>query len=293
MEQIGMITHEVESTIVDSYKEVQVQLQKLSYQLRKTRNYFLWLDTNAESRVAIDDPIEKLCYITGLMTLHPHQKSKTVLVCPGFIAADPPLYDTICALNNAKKVFQNHMVTLRKDLLQIEESTLDNQFGNPSHERPRIIHNFLQKIQLEHLHFKHVYRCFPILETTPSQLSWTWAHTQSIKRLTHEQALDLLEKRNKNDRFSCEINMIKNLDKEKILTLRQKLKAHLRINVTYENKKRSMLKGTIPVVFPNGEQLPRIKPAKPPEMQKERARRRDKKASEEPLVGAIRLYVNQ
>ena len=288
-----MVTREAEEQIVDSYKKIQHHLHKLSNLLRQNKNYFFWLDSNTEQRVEINDPIERLCYISNLMTLHPNQKSKTVLLCPGFIAADEQLFDTICALNFAKRKFQEYMVTLRKDILQIEESTLDNQFGNPSHERPKVIHDFLQKIKLEHLHFKHVYRCFPVLETTPSQLSWTWAHTQSIKRVSHEQAISILEKRNKNDKYTQEIESIKRLDDHKVLTLRQKLKAHLRVNVTDQNKKRSMLKGTMPVVFPIGEKLPIIRPAKPVEEQKERARRRDKKASEVPLVSAIRLYVNE
>ena len=70
-------------------------------------------------------------------------------------------------LNIAKKTFQIAMVSLRKSLLNIEEATLDNQFGNPSHERPQIIHNFLIDIGLEKLHFKHVYRCVPMIENTP------------------------------------------------------------------------------------------------------------------------------
>lgn len=287
-----MIQKETEESIVESYKSIQHYLQKLSYHLRHTKNYFFWLDTSAENRVELTDPIERLIYVSSLMTLHPNQKSKTVLLCPGFIAADTQLYDTICQLNNAKKTFQHHMVTLRKDLLQIEESTLDNQFGNPSHERPKVVHNFLQKIKLEHLHFKHVYRCFPVLEATPTQLSWTWAHTQSIKRVSHEQAIGILNRRNKTEKYNDAIEAIKSLPPHKILTLRQKLKAHLRVNVTYEERKRSMLKGTMPIVFPMGESMPKIKPARPVEEQKERAKRRDKKTSEEPLVAAIRLFVN-
>lgn len=288
-----MIISECEKSIIQSYQEIQFYLEKLSNHLRYTKNYFVWLDSETEKRVELTCPLERLTYITNLMTLHPEQQSKTVLLCPGFIAADPKVYDSICELNNAKKNFQHLMVAVRKDLLKIEESTLDNQFGNPSHERPKVIHHFLQKLKLEHLHFKHVYRCFPVLESTPTQLSWTWAHTQSIKKVTHQQALDILEKRNKNHKYQEAIDSILALDDDKKLTLRQKLKAHLRVNVSYADKKRSMLKGTMPIVFPMGEQLPLIKPAKPVSEQKERAKRRDKKTHDEPLVPAIRLFVNK
>ena len=185
------------------------------------------------------------------------------------------------------------MVSLRKALLQIEESTIDNQFGNPSHERPKIVHEFLKKIGLSHLHFKHAYRCLPVLERTPSQLSWTWAHTESIKKISKDQAIIILEKRNKNNRYDEDIQKVTNLSNEKTLTLRQKLAPHLRVNVSYTLGKRSMLKGTMPVVFPRGEKLPQIKPAKLITEYKERARRKDKKTSDEALVPAIRLFATK
>lgn len=282
-----------EKDIVDAYKAILSRLKELSFTLQQTKNYFFWLDPRAEQRVSMENSLEKLLYIMNLMTLHTDQQSKTVILCPGFIAASDRVYTQILNLNGAKQTFQELMVSMRKKILQIQESTLDNQFGNPSHERPKAIQDFLQKIELEHLHFKHVYRCFPILERTPSQLSWTWAHTQSIKRITHIQAISLLEKRNKNERYSEEIDLIKSLPDDKVLTLRQKLKPHLRVNVTYPDKKRGMLKGTMPVVFPIGLTLPKIKPAVPVEEQKERAKRKDKRTAEEALIPAIRLYVNE
>jgi hypothetical protein len=288
-----MFLLEKEKEIVDAYKNILSRLKELSFTLEKTNNYFFWLDPRSEKRVLRNNPLEKLLYIMNLMTLHPNQQSKTVILCPGFIAASDRVYEQVLQLNGAKQHFQELMVAIRKHILHIQESTLDNQFGNPSHERPKAIQNFLQKIQLEHLHFKHVYRCFPVLERTPVQLSWTWAHTQSIKRISHEQAISLLERRNKNDRYDEQIQMIQELNKNKVLTLRQKLKPHLRVNVTYKEKDRGMLKGTMPIVFPIGNTLPKIKPATPVEEQKERARRRDKRTSEEAFIPAIRLFINE
>jgi len=287
---------EQKSLIKTLFNNILITTEKVILQLRYNNEYFLWLDDRAEHRLNISNPIERLQYVLQLFTLHPEQKAKTVLFCPGFIAASPALYEAITELNMAKKTFQTHMVDLRKNLLKIKEATLDNQFGNPSHERPQIVHQFLVDIGLEHLHFKHVYRCLPMLDFEPSQLGWTWAHTQSIKTITPAQAVILLQRRNKEGRFDNEIDKINKLSANTTLSIRQKLAPHLRINVVDKNGNRSMLKGTLPVIFPKGLKLPLIRPAREPvstEQQQTRVIRKDKKIMDEPFVPAIRAYISK
>lgn len=275
------------------FNHILIATEKVCLLLAYDSEYFLWLDDRAEERLSIRNPIDRFHYVLQLFTLHPEQKAKTVLFCPGFIAASPALYEAILELNQAKQNFQMKMVELRKNLLKIKEATLDNQFGNPSHERPQIIHQFLVDIELEHLHFKHVYRCLPTLDFEPVQLGWTWAHTQSIKTITAAQAIALLQRRNKEGRFDSDIEKITKLPEKTTLSIRQKLAPHLRINVVNEQGHRSMLKGTLPIVFQRGKKLPLIRPAREPSLQEQNTRtiRKDKKIQDEPFIPAIRAYI--
>jgi hypothetical protein len=280
--------------IKNLFNKILVATEKVCLLLRYNDEYFLWLDDRAEQRLDLRNPIERFHYVLQLFTLHHQQKAKTVLFCPGFIAAPPPLYEAILELNAAKKTFQDSMVALRKELLKIKEATLDNQFGNPSHERPQIVHQFLVDIGLEHLHFKHVYRCLPVLDFTPAQLGWTWAHTQSIKTITQAQAIALLQKRNKEGRFDNDIEKINQLAPEVTLSIRQKLAPHLRINVVDREGHRSMLKGTLPIVFPRDKELPLIRPAREPHQdQQPRAVRKDRLVGNEPFIPAIRAHISK
>ncbi len=279
--------------IKQSYKDIEANLEKVCNELlHSTNHYFLWLDLRAESRIELNNPIERMIFVLRLVKLLENQQPKTVIACPGFLAVPPRLYDAITELNAAKQVFQNKMVSLRKELLKIKEATIDNQFGNPSHERPKIIDDFLRDIGLEKLHLKHVYRRLPTLEFTPSQLGWTWAHTQSIKTITKDQAIAILQKRNYEGRFNDYINQLKSLDENERLSIRQKLAPHLRINVVQPDGTRLMLKGTMPVVFPIGKSLPIIRPAKEPKLVK-RASRKDKKIGDVPFIPEIRLYITK
>jgi hypothetical protein len=266
-------------------------------QLHDDSHSFVWLDKRQETRLDIDDPIERLTYILRCYTLHPGQQPKTVLLAPGFVAATPKTYELFQQMTAARRSFQDKLVTLRKKLLGIKDSTLDNQFGNPSHERPAVIDDFLKEIGLDHLHFKHVYRCPPMLEAAPKQLAWTWAHTNSIKKISTTQARALLERRNKNGRLDADLEKLSLLPSDVSLSLRQSLAPHLRINITEPSGSRVMLKGSLPVVFPrSGTELPIIRACKELSLgesaTEEKKVRKDKKASDKPFIAAIRAYLN-
>jgi len=244
------------------FQDIEDKTNTLCTLLQHDQESFVWLDLKAESRINIEDPVERLCFILKLFTLHESQKPKTVLMCPGFVAASPAVWDAFLDMNHSRKEFQHHMVETRKNLLGIKDSTLDNQFGNPSHERPELVDKFLREIGLHHLHFKHVYRCAPTIDVAPIQLAWTWAHTQSIKRISLDQAIALVERKNKKGLLDKELQKLHTLSADTHLSIRQNLAPHLRINWTAQDGTRRMLKGTLPVIFPKGSSLPIIRPVK-------------------------------
>lgn len=283
--------------IKQGFADICTAVEELSNALKTDVDTFVWLDKRQELRLDIEDPIERLIYVLGCYTLHPGQKPKTVLLCPGFVAASPHVYAFFEKMIVAKKAFQEKLVTLRKKLLNITDATLDNQFGNPSHERPAIIDDFLKEIGLDHLHFKHVYRCPPLLPHAPKQLGWTWAHTQSIKSISQKQARSILERRNRDGRLDGELEKLALLPPEAKLSLRQNLAPHLRINITHDGGSRTMLKGSLPVVFPrNGQDLPIIRSCKELSLEdaagEEKKARKDKKASEKAFIPAIRAFLS-
>lgn len=261
---------------------------------------FVWLDLESEKRIDIADPVERLCFILQLFTLHESQKPKTVLVCPGFVAASPRVYKLFENMNAARHEFQTKMVGLRKSLLGIKDSTIDNQFGNPTHERPQLIDDFLKEINLDHLHFKHVYRCCPMLETQPAQLGWTWALTQSIKKISREQAIELVDRRNRKNQFDQDLQKLRLLPARTPLSIRQELAPHLRINWTDHQGKRRMLKGTLPVVFLKAASLPTVRPARSIDLRTNieqdaspKVFRKDRTIGDRAFIPCIRAYLEK
>lgn len=292
-----IITLNERYAIKQGFTDICHSVERLTEALRADKDTFVWIDKRQEPRLDIDDPVERLIYILNCYTLHPGQKPKTVLLCPGFVAASPEIFNLFEQMVLARKSFQEKLVTLRKKLLNINDPTLDNQFGNPSHSRPAIIDDFLKEIGLGHLHFKHVYRCPPLLQSAPKQLGWTWAHTHSIKRISQKQARSLLERRNRDGRLDSELEKLDLLPQDCALSLRQNLSPHLRINITHEDGSRSMLKGSLPVVFPrDGLLLPIVRACKElgieEEGLEEKKARKDKKASDKPFIAAIRAYLS-
>ena len=285
------------------FQTLTTDTQTLCQALREDQeNTFIWLDQQAEKRIDIEDPVERLCMILSLYTLHESQKPKTVLVCPGFVAASPKVFALFEKMNKARKEFQEKMVAVRKMLLGIKDSTIDNQFGNPTHERPQLVDEFLKDIKLDHLHFKHVYRCAPILTSQPAQLGWTWALTQSIKNITREQAIELVQRRNTKRQFDEDFHKLSLLPPKTRLSLRQELAPHLRINWTDYSGKRQMLKGTLPVVFPKGDALPLVRPARPleerlaaqdSEEKTAKVFRKDRTIGEFPFIACIRAFLEK
>ncbi len=279
------------------------ETQLLCQTLRDDRDEtFIWLDMEAEKRIDIDDPVERLCMVLSLYTLHESQKPKTVLVCPGYVAASPKVFAQFEKMNQARKAFQEKMVTVRKGLLGIKDSTIDNQFGNLTHERPKLVDEFLKDIKLDHLHFKHVYRCAPMLPSQPAQLGWTWALTQSIKKITREQAIELVQRRNAKGLFENDLQKLALLPPRTPLSLRQELAPHLRINWTDFQGHRKMLKGTLPVIFPKGSTLPLIRPARPleerlqaqnVEAQIVKTFRKDRTIGALPFIACIRAFLEK
>jgi hypothetical protein len=134
----------------------------------------------------------------------------------------------------------------------------------------------------------------PLLTEPPSQLGWTWAHTQSIKTISTTQAIALLERKNQTGKFNADIEKILLLNKDSTLSIRQKLAPHLRINIVSENGTRSMVKGTLPIVFPRSNNLPIIRPAREPTiLETPKTARKDKKIEDDAFIPAIRAYLNK
>ena len=285
------------------FRALTAETQILCDALREDQDStFIWLDKEAEKRIDIEDPVERLCMILSLFTLHESQKPKTVLVCPGFVAASPKVFAQFEKMNKARNAFQVKMVAVRKLLLGIKDSTIDNQFGNPTHERPQLVDEFLRDIKLNHLHFKHVYRCAPMLTTQPAQLGWTWALTQSIKKITREQAIELVQRRNTKGQFDEDVHKLSLLPPKTPLSLRQELAPHLRINWTDYDGTRKMLKGTLPVIFLKGDTLPLVRPARPleerlaaqeAEAKTEKIFRKDRTIGEFPFIACIRAFLEK
>lgn len=191
------------------------------------------------------------------------------LRCVGVVAvADPAHLQAVARLN-----------TLREALKPLTQALAQGDDGfDPALRRQR-----LRDRGLARLNILQSVRQIPLLYQNVKSISFTRAHTRSIKKVTVDQALALLNPESpvyfqQRDRI---------LGVGRALAIARPVQEHIRANVVFENGRRKMINAPLPVVLP-GSVLPKIRPL--PEAQDSRRRRRDAKLEEAPLIPELHLY---
>src|SRR5207302_3907658 len=119
--------------------------------------------------------------------------------------------------------------------------------------RPGVTSQTLRKIGLPRLHLKQCYRRIPILPTRPHKVSWTWANTKAITRITVAQAEQLLQKHGQDAGILSQLSKLKSLAPNTPLAIVQELAPHLRANIVLPTSTgastRIMVKGPVPLFY--------------------------------------------
>lgn len=224
------------------------------------------------------------------------QAPREILVCAGFIGSSENTIKNAIEVNLAKESFKKSIINLRKANISHKEEWLNELFENSLHSRSKETHQTLKSTGLSRLHLKQCYRKIPILHHAPSKITWTWAHTRSIKRILAKDALQLLLKKGQQPRISMQINKLSQIPQSEILAIVQDLAPHLRTNLVFKNEnsiERKMVKGPVPILFPANDAtpFPEFKPPSEKQLKdKERLIRSDVKIEPEPFLPSIRAH---
>lgn len=281
----------------------------------------LQINAGANVRSQAYTLIQQLEYLDG-------QKPREILVGAGIFAASENTLQCITHLNQCKDRFKEAMLALKKANIKMNDHFLSEQFeplletrrsitndslpNLPLDTRSETVAKTLKKVGLARLHLKQCYRRIPIFFERPLKVSWTWANTKAITRITVEQAKKLLSKQGNDQTIEQQLIKLYALSPNEPLAIVQELAPHLRANVVFLNnepgklnepsklqeaptnpERRIMVKGPIPLFYlaQKNDIFPRIRP---PGLKrgKNKARRirSDVKLDPDPFLPTIRVH---
>lgn len=236
------------------------------------------------------------CILRQLEYLN-NQEPREILVCAGFVGASVQTLDSVQALNLSKERFKVAILNLKKGQISLKDKSLNREFDSLLNQRPLSTSNALNRMGLARLHLKQCYRKIPVLHHAPKKISWTWAHTRSIKRISVEQAKTMLLKKQQDQGIQRQLNQVCSLNSQEPLAIVQELAPHLRANILLPDeagaKNRLMVKGPVPIFFPADTSTPAPLFKPPNEKQNKNANRlirKDVQLDPEPFLPAIRVH---
>lgn len=234
--------------------------------------------------------LQQLEYLEG-------QQGREILLGVGLFASSAHTLKTLTALNQLKIQFKYAIQNLKCQAINTDEDALYHAFqALLSQNRHTETDLTLTRTGLARLHLKQCYRQIPILETRPLKVTWIWANTRSIKRISKKQAITLLEKKGEDSGIQAQIAKAAALPENTAIAIVQNLAPHLRTNVVLpdaESSTRCMLKGSLPLFYlhEEGNALPDIVAPKPTRKHKNRPARADVKINPEVFLPAIRGHL--
>lgn len=227
------------------------------------------------------------------------QEPREILIGCGLVASSQATLDMIEKLNLSKIDFKEKILMLRN---------LDNYSFKKNSELNLAIEKILEsrdpefaakmrRMGLSRLHLKQCYRQIPYYTERPSKISWTWAHTRSIKKISVAQARELLIKLGQDSGIMTQLSKLDTIAADEKLAIIQELAPHLRANLVFKTgdvTDRVMVKGPVPIFYLHSVANPQLPQYKPPKTDRdknpERGQRSDVKICQEPFLPAIHAH---
>jgi len=283
--------------IIDSFKVVTQALEQLRKQVCEfDKNLPFWFKSPDQlnyigiaNREQVCTFIEQLEYLDG-------QDPKETLLGPGLIAASSETIASVAKLNIAKENFKAAILRLRHSQTNYDTSLLHEQMETLLKKRECTLASNLKRIGLARLHLKQCYRLLPILPKHPFSVAWTWANTKAIRRVSIDDAKNMLAKQGTDDKIKQQMKKLSTLSDNEVLAVVQELAPHLRANVLFKTlqcSERKMFKGPVPIFFPfqASEPFPQVKPPKSKQTRdSNRLQRNDTKLEAEPFLPTIHVH---
>jgi len=223
------------------------------------------------------------------------QKPKEILIGAGIFAASDLTLKAIGEVNDCKYRFKMAMLALKKAKVSFAHSELQDYFESALNKRPPSTTHALRKMGLAQLHLKQCYRLIPCLPRRPLKVSWTWAHTKAITRVTVKEVEALLQQKGPSDAVAYQLSKLHTLPEQEPLAIVRSLAPHLRTNIVLpegQGTKRLMLKGTVPLFYPAEDlRLPELHPPfEKHERDEEAPIRSDVQLESKPFLSSLRVY---
>lgn len=280
--------------VLEAFKVIQQELNALQNMiLHDDSKLPTWLQPLPYPALKSDNLRDASCRLYRQMTYLDGQEGREILLGVGLIGASDKTLKQAQQLNLAKKQFKLAIQELKAQKLTLTDDWLRESFialfENFRHEYTATA---LDAAGMSRLHLKQCYRQIPILEKRPDKVSWSWANTRSIKKISKSDAIALLNKKGDDFGIQEQINRVHNLRAGECIAIVQELAPHLRTNIVYpgiDEAERVMMKGSLPLLYPAqvGEELPMVIPPKNVK-NNERQKRADMKIDPEVYLPAIR-----
>lgn len=266
--------------VLTAYANLQMSLEKLCSAIRMESALLAWVHEESDIPLLIGDLSVREKAI-ALLTQNEYldaQAPREILVLPGYIGASAATLDLLHNVNQSKDQFKKCVLALKAAL-----------------DKPSQLTHAMHAMGFARLHLKQCYRKIPILKLAPLKISWTWAHTKSIKRITIEKAQEMLRKKGEDSGILLQIQKLSALPSNEQLAIVQELAPHLRANIVLndENRTRLMIKGPVPIFFPCDSTTPNPAfkvPQKKSLRDQNRTIRKDVRLDPNPYLPAIRAH---
>lgn len=289
------MTGELCIDVIESFRALQHALAELTALITEhDAMRAAWFQCPNGLHVSPDDSQRtSICHFINQLEYLETQAPKEILVGPGLLAASLETINAVENVNASKQHFKAAMLALKAAKVSIQDPRLKDNMEALLASRPQGMKDTLKKMGLARLHLKQSYRLIPFFTERPHKVSWTWAHTRSIKRISVAQAFDRLQKYRLDVGIEVQISKLAKLPPHEPLAIVQELAPHLRANILFANGERKMVKGPVPLFYLDAgfEALPIFNPPKEKSMRNaERLVRNDVKLNPEPFLPAIRAH---
>lgn len=282
--------------VLDAFLALTESLTQLNEGIRQDSDRIAWTQSDLEySDYKNHAPREKVISVINQLHYLPEQPPREIVVCAGFLGASQLTLEKARNVNLCKNRFKQAILELKSIKLSANDPNLLAGFSEILLRSPSTS-NALRNVGLSRLHLKQCYRKIPILEAPPAKISWTWAHTRSIKKISLSTAQSLLLKRGNDSGIEIQLKKLGSLAPNETLAIVQELAPHLRANIVFhlpEGDKRIMIKGPIPIFFPAEPNAPYPQftaPVKKCDKNQMRSTRSDVKLDPQVFLPAIRAH---
>lgn len=225
------------------------------------------------------------------------QDPKETVILPGLLGASDETRRVAHALNAARNQVQEALSAMDR----IQVGMTNPVTGRTRKERLGDL--VLRDAGLARLHRVQVYREVHVLERRPDNVSFVWARTRRVKRLSIEAVRQRLQRLLDNppqaELVREDLARLGSLPRNEELALIDPMPCHARVNLAWRRQgetqgfDRAMRSAPIPLLYPAAadDELPSLKPLDPQRgALRQRAKRSDVKIEDQPFLATLAVY---